>query len=126
MPDDWLRQLADVTDGLTVHFKPGLRPDQQRLLGALGVRVVFDENGCDPDRVGAKTDGYRGRRPTGNTVRERILRAMGDGERHGTAELARVVDARYDVVAKELGLMVGQGEIFRLKRGIYRIPRATA
>lgn len=49
---DW---LADATYGLEVRFPPGMPPGVQRLMGVLGVRVVFDES----------VDGsYRGERDT--------------------------------------------------------------
>lgn len=35
-------------EGMEVKFQPKLAPDQQRLLAALGVKVVFSDDGFDP------------------------------------------------------------------------------
>jgi hypothetical protein len=113
-----LEVLPELVDDLEVTFPPTLKPYQQELLAALGVRVRFDPKASMPTLL------KRRRKYTNGTTRDVILERMPIGQECGTAEIVAMTGRAYHAVCHALTDLVEERLVLRPRRGCY-VKRAV-
>ncbi|HEX8752121.1 MAG TPA: hypothetical protein VF731_01780, partial [Solirubrobacterales bacterium] len=112
-----LRDLPDVIAaaverGFVARLPPTIPEHGQRLLAALGVPVIFEQDAPMPPLL-------RQRRRRGGRIGDAILELLADGREHTTREVLAAVPFERSSVGRELGLLVRDGRIRRVRRGVY-------
>ncbi|MDE0467640.1 MAG: hypothetical protein OYL97_11325 [Candidatus Poribacteria bacterium] len=116
----------DVADGLdklaeVITIRQGFEAERDNLTVESSRKEVERILGCSQRQANRVLQRMRGGRPR-VTFREQILALLADGEKK-TPEFAAAIQGHPKAVNTELTRLVGLGEIVKVRRGVYRLPK---
>ncbi|MDE0018500.1 MAG: hypothetical protein OXU51_20115, partial [Candidatus Poribacteria bacterium] len=121
---DW--EDFDIAGGLdklaeVVTTRQRFETERDNLTPESGRKEVERILGCSSRQANRVLQRLRGGRPR-VTFREQILALLADGEKK-TPEFAAAIQGHPKAVNTELTRLVGLGEIVKVRRGVYRLPK---
>ena len=122
---DW--EDFEVAGGLdrlseVIETRQRFEAERERLTAEFSREEVERILGCSARQANRVLQKLRGGAPLRVPLREQILSALADGEKK-TAELVATVDGYPTAVKNELRRLVDVGEIVRVRRGVYVLPK---
>ena len=96
--------------------------ERENLTAESGRKKVEAVLGCSPRQANRLLQKLRGGNIERVTFREQILKLLADGEKK-TPELTGAIQGHPKAINTELTRLVGIGEIVKVKRGVYKLPK---